>query len=327
MRNTSITKAPCGAGCKADQLLAGSPIRALILASVLGRRFFLSTAIRNSWVVGNWELNSDFARHSPIIEHVRSCARENLSRFPALSLVSRDPAAYEQFQLLPSSLKAEKLQPQALDAQRRGLGPEHPDTLSTMSDLFATLAMGGHLEEAEKLGREVLEKQRRVLGVEDHHTIATMDNLAATLGQEGRFGESEQMEAETIELERRVYGPDHLGVLMSMGNQADNLYSLGKYGEAKQLLQQTLDIQLRVLSQAHPETARSTYNLGCLAARDGKRDEAFSLLTRAVDRLSPVMLLNISGDPALDALHVDRRFAALVARGKRHGAGGAKCPL
>src|SRR6516164_8317958 len=30
------------------------------------------------------------ARHSPMIEDIRSCAKENLSRSPALSLVSRD---------------------------------------------------------------------------------------------------------------------------------------------------------------------------------------------------------------------------------------------
>jgi hypothetical protein len=40
-----------------------------------------------------------------IIEEVRNCARENLSRSPALSLASRDRVAYEQFQLPRSSLK------------------------------------------------------------------------------------------------------------------------------------------------------------------------------------------------------------------------------
>ena len=40
-----------------------------------------------------------FAHHSPMTEEVRSCARENLLRSPALSLALRDLAACEQFQL------------------------------------------------------------------------------------------------------------------------------------------------------------------------------------------------------------------------------------
>jgi tetratricopeptide (TPR) repeat protein len=223
--------------------------------------------------------------------------------------------------------QAEKLQREALEGQRRALGPEHPDTLVTMGDLAGTLAMEGHLEEAEKLGRETLEKQRRVLGAENHHTIVSMDTLAVILGEEGRFAESEQLEREAIDLERRVYGPDHFGVLMSMANQADTLYLMGKYSEAKQLLQQTLEIQRRVFDPNHPETARSLYNLGCLAARDSKRDDAFSLLGQAIDHLSPRTVPQVDNDLDLNSLHGDPRFAKLVARAKQRVVSDARCPL
>lgn len=231
------------------------------------------------------------------------------------------------FYQLDRVAEGEKLQREALEIQSRVLGPEHPDTLSTLSDLANSLAYEGQLAEAEKLQREALEGQRRVLGAEDRHTIATMDNLAATLGESGRFNESEKLEAETIALETRVYGPEHAGVLNSMSNQADNFYFLGRYAEAQTLWRQTLDIQLRVLGPDHPETARSMYNLGCLAARDGKRDEAFSYLTRAIDRLSPRMFTNVPDDPAFNPLHRDARFAVLVAQARRHGVGNQKCPL
>jgi eukaryotic-like serine/threonine-protein kinase len=223
--------------------------------------------------------------------------------------------------------EAEELQREALEGQRRVLGPERPDTLVTMGDLAGTLAMEGRLEEAEKLGRETLEKQRRVLGAENHHTIVSMDTLAIILGEEGRFAESEQLEGEAIEVERRVYGPDHFGVLMLMANQADTLYLMGKYSEARQLLQQTLDIQRRVFDPNHPETARSLYNLGCLAARDSKRDEAFSLLGQAIDHLSPRTVPKVDNDPDLNSLHGDPRFAKLVARAKQRVVSDARCPL
>jgi len=128
-------------------------------------------------------------------------------------------------------------------------------------------------------------------------------------------------------LERRVYGPDHFGVLMAMANQADTLYLMGKYSEAKQLLQQTLDIQRRVFDPNHPETARSLYNLGCLAAQDSKRDEAFSLLGQAIDHLSPRSVPKVDNDPDLNSLHGDPRFAKLVARAKQRVVSDARCPL
>src|SRR5579864_446538 len=62
------------------------------------------------------KVNSRFAKPRfyeslPVAEHVRSFARGNLSRSPVLSLASRDPAACEQFQLPPSSLKRSQRTP------------------------------------------------------------------------------------------------------------------------------------------------------------------------------------------------------------------------
>jgi tetratricopeptide (TPR) repeat protein len=222
---------------------------------------------------------------------------------------------------------AEKLQREVLEADRRILGSDHPDTLSALSGLASTLAMEGQLSEAEKLGREALAKQSRVLGLEDRQTIATMDNLAAMLGEEGHFAESADLEKKTIDIETRVYGPDHLGVLNSMGNLADSLYYLGRYAEAQEEWQKTLAIQRRVLGPDHPATARSIYNLGCLAAREGKRDQAFTLLGQAIDHLSPREVPQVADDPDLASLHSDRRFAGLVARAKSRGPTGDKCPL
>ena len=44
------------------------------------------------------------------------------------------------------SAKAEQLQREALDLQRRTLGSTHPDTIETLSDLATTLAYEGRLE-------------------------------------------------------------------------------------------------------------------------------------------------------------------------------------
>ena len=69
----------------------------------------------------------------------------------------------------------------------------------------------------------------------------------------------------------------------------------------------------------------STYNLGCIAAREGERDEAFSLLAEAVDHgLSPSDDLGIENDSDLKLLHGDPRFDVLVTHAKERAAAAAK---
>ena len=55
---------------------------------------------------------------------------------------------------------------QALAAQQRVLGPEHPDTLTSLSNLSCWLAELGQHQEAADMARQALAAQQRVLGPE-----------------------------------------------------------------------------------------------------------------------------------------------------------------
>lgn len=223
--------------------------------------------------------------------------------------------------------EAEKVQRQALEIQRRVLGPDHPDTLGTMTDLAASIEDQGRTSEAIALEREATEGKRRVFGVQDRRTLSSMDNLAAMLGMNGQLAESEKLEAETIAIETRVLGQSNAKVLNSMNNEGDTLFYMGRFADAKAMWQQTRNIQLHVLGPHHPETARSTYNLGCVAAHEGKMDQAFSYLSEAVDQLAPRIVPQVANDPVLAPLHKDPRFPVLVARAKKRHPGSATCPL
>jgi len=74
---------------------------------------------------------------------------------------------------------------------------------------------------------------------------------------------------------------------------------------------------VRVLGPHHPDTALSTYNLGCLAAVQGHREQAFSLLDEAVSDLKPELAVRLEHDDDLKSLHGDPRFDALVAHAKQ----------
>jgi tetratricopeptide (TPR) repeat protein len=196
-----------------------------------------------------------------------------------------------------------------------------------MVDLANSIYGQGRNEEAIELARKALDIQLRIFGPEDQRTLSLMDNLAAMLGTMGRLQESEKLEAQAIELTRKVYGPNNLRLLNSIGNQGDTLFYLGRYGEAKDMWEKERKVALRVLGPAHPETARSTYNLGCIAAKEGKRDQAFSYLNAAIDHILPGMAPQVTNDSVLTPLRGDPRFSALANRAKRRHPRDGKCPL
>src|SRR6266852_1614294 len=227
---------------------------------------------------------------------------------------------YEKLGLYP---RAQALQQQSMEIRQRVLGPEHPDTLTSMNDLATDLDDSGHYAEAEKLEREALgisrrvlgpehpgtlrlmnnlatdlddsdaeaEKlfretldiKRRVLGPEHPDTLLAMSNLAYVLADKGRYAEAEKLHRETVDLRRRVLGPEHPDTLKSMTNLAIVLSREGRNAEAEKLEREALDISRRVLGAEHPQTAASIYNLGVIAANKGNRTEALSLLHQALD--------------------------------------------
>ena len=213
--------------------------------------------------------------------------------------------------------EAEKLERETLEIRRRVSGPEHPDTLLVMGNLASLLDVEQRYADAEKLDRETLDLQRRVLGPEHPSTLLTMSTLANVLADENHLGDAEKLLRETLEIQRRALGPEHSNTLDSANNLATILDDEGHYAEAEKLQRETLEIQRRVLGPQHPATISSVYNLACYAARNGKRDEALSLLAEAVAHGGGRQMQT---DTDLKSLHGDPRFDALVAKVKEHAA-------
>src|SRR6266849_5592405 len=187
---------------------------------------------------------------------------------------------YEKLGLYP---RAQALQQQSMEIRQRVLGPEHPDTLTSMNDLALDLDDSGHYAEAEKLEREALDISRRVLGPEHPDTLMLMSNLANTLWQEGHYPEAEKLNRETLDLRRRVLGPEHPDTLKSMTNLAIVLSREGRDAEAEKLEREELDISRRVLGPAHKGTLTSMDNLAIVLSREGRNAEAEKLEREALD--------------------------------------------
>jgi tetratricopeptide (TPR) repeat protein len=154
------------------------------------------------------------------------------------------------------------------------LGPEHPDTLTSMSNLASVLDRQGKYKEAEPINRQTLAQREKVLGPEHPDTLTSMGNLALVLRRQGKYEEAEAMNRQELECTKKVLGPEHPHTLTSMGNLASVLRSRGKYEEAEAMNRQTLAQQEKVLPPEHPHTLASMSNLALVLRRQGKYEEA-----------------------------------------------------
>jgi tetratricopeptide (TPR) repeat protein len=105
--------------------------------------------------------------------------------------------------------EAAELYVKVLEASRRVLGEEHPDTISAMANLAVTYRDQGRWKEAEELQVKVVEASRRVVGEEHPDTIRAMADLAHTKRDLGHNDVAVDMMTQAATASSRVLGDDH----------------------------------------------------------------------------------------------------------------------
>jgi tetratricopeptide (TPR) repeat protein len=177
---------------------------------------------------------------------------------------------------------ANTLAEQALGLHDMILGKEHPDTLTSMSNLAGVLDRQGKYSEAEEMNQQTLELRERVLGKEHPDTLTSMNDLAGVLESQGKYSEAEEMNQRTLELRERVLGKEHPDTLTSMNDLAGVLGRQGKYSEAEEMNQRTLELRERVLGKEHPDTLMSIYCLAYTLQNRKRYDSSSVLYQRAL---------------------------------------------
>ncbi|KAF1357717.1 kinesin light chain 3 [Lizonia empirigonia] len=184
---------------------------------------------------------------------------------------------------------AEELDVQVMEARKRVLGDEHPDTLSSMANLAATYRNQGRWAEAEELDVQVMEARKRVLGDEHPHTLSSMANLAATYRNQGRWAEAEELDVQVMEARKRVLGDEHPDTLSSMANLAATYRNQGRWAEAEELDVQVMEARKRVLGDEHPHTLSSMANLAATYRNQGRWAEAEELDVQVMEARKRVL--------------------------------------
>ena len=162
------------------------------------------------------------------------------------------------------------------------LGPEHPDTLTSVNNLAGLLSSKGDYAGAEPLYRRAMDTFDRVLGSEHPHTLGSVSNLAGLLSSKGDYAGAEPLSRRALQGRDRVLGPEHPDTLVSVRTLAALLDNIGDYAGAEPLFRRALQGRDRVLGPEHPDTLGSVNDLAVLLYSKGDDAGAEPLLRRAL---------------------------------------------
>jgi non-specific serine/threonine protein kinase/serine/threonine-protein kinase len=167
------------------------------------------------------------------------------------------------------------------DRLREILGPDHTDTISSVTGLAILYENQGRWDDAETLLLEAVDAYRRVLGPGDPETLRTLHNLAFLYTDQGRYDEAETLYLECLDGIRSLLG-DHPDA-MTFLNSLANLYRLQtRYDESERLYQEVLETRRRELGHDHLQTLGVMNSLAQLYREQARFEESEALYEEVI---------------------------------------------
>ena len=178
--------------------------------------------------------------------------------------------------------QAESLLKRALLLREQMLGPEHPETASTLNVLAWLYVLQGSYQQAEQLLQPTLANFERVLGPEHPEVANALDTLASVYLYEGKYEQAEPLLQRVLAIREQALGKSHPLVAESLNNLAFLYYNQGHYAQAEPLFQQALALAEHTRGPEHPDTLLQLSNLALLYVHQGQYSQAEPLLQRAL---------------------------------------------
>jgi eukaryotic-like serine/threonine-protein kinase len=143
--------------------------------------------------------------------------------------------------------------------------------------------------------------------------LASRSFLADVLLREQKLQEAEVFARSAFNDQLRTLGPLHHDTMETLGILGAALLKSGRYEDVQKLYLDTIATAGVDKSGPHGgDVFWLWYNLACMAARAGRRDEAFDYLHRAIEAgYKDAQLIRTDDD--LKSLQKDPRFDELVA--------------
>ncbi len=171
---------------------------------------------------------------------------------------------------------------EAVELRRRLLGADHPDYLTSASDLGWMYRESSDYAAAEPLLKEALEGQKKSLG-EMHPSTALRHNVLGWLYKyQGRLDEAERLFRRAGEIFSALFGENHTGHATSLSNQAEVCMARKQYTLAEPLYQRALRIREAVQGKNHGDCAEIVVKLARLQRDNSELSRAEETYRRAV---------------------------------------------
>jgi CHAT domain-containing protein/Tfp pilus assembly protein PilF len=204
--------------------------------------------------------------------------RKETSISEVMQLDARADALFEQRHYQ----EAIALQQRALATSEKALGPEDPETATSLDHLAALYRTTGAYAKAEPLYLRALSIREKALGPEHPNTAASLNNLAELYRINGAYAKAEPLYLRALAINEKALGPEDPKTAVLLNNLATLYYSTGAYAKAEPLYVRALTTRQRALGSEHPDTAASLNNLAALYRVTGAYAKAEPLLQRAL---------------------------------------------
>ena len=107
-----------------------------------------------------------------------------------------------------------------LAIEKRILGPEDPDTATSLDNLAALYRDMGAYQKAEPLFKQALQIRQKALGPEHPDTATSLDNLASLYFEMGAYEKAEPFYQQALQIRKKALGPEHPDTAASLNNLA-----------------------------------------------------------------------------------------------------------
>ncbi len=173
--------------------------------------------------------------------------------------------------------RAEAWYREALDIQRRVLGPRHAEVGTLLNNLGVLMSQTGRYEEAVAMNREALDVRLSVFGAEHPIVANSMLNLAGSLERRNDMGAAEDLYVRALHVVRRSLGPDHPRAAVILRSLGLLLVNRKGPSEGIPLLRDALRIRRAALGPKSQDVGDSMTVLAFALRLHGALEEAEAL--------------------------------------------------
>jgi tetratricopeptide (TPR) repeat protein len=178
---------------------------------------------------------------------------------------------------LAAYAEARKLSERALAIREKVLGPDHPDTASSLNNLGYLLQAQGDLAGALPYFERALAIREKALGLDHPDTARSLNNLGALLDSQGDLTGARPYYERALAINEKTLGPDHPDTARSLNNLGYLLQTQGDLTGARPYYERALGIFEKKLGVAHPHARTVVKNLAHLYDKLKLRKETRAL--------------------------------------------------